>query len=142
MRDEMARERERDDPIADPTVRFATLAILDDELDQSGPELAQELEHRVDYPDLYQYDGDPIARIPDGWIIGWRDVAPQVLERLECEDPPLVERLVRPDPETERFRGRPWPAAARRFRLTDAGERELARLRGEDAGWDEEDEED
>lgn len=54
-------------------VRFAVLEIVDDELDQSAPELAEDLEHRVDYPE--QYDGEAIARIPDGWVIDWRDVA-------------------------------------------------------------------
>jgi len=42
-----------------------------------------------------------------------------------------------------RFEGRPWPASARRFELTDAGERELARLRGDtEEHWDDDDEND
>lgn len=69
-------------------VRFAVLEIVDDELDQRAPELAEDLEHRVDYPE--QYDGEAIARIPDGWVIDWRDVARLMLEDLEREGPPLV----------------------------------------------------
>jgi hypothetical protein len=41
-----------------------------------------------------------------------------------------------------RFQGRTWPAAARRFRLTRASERELARFRGEDPDGDWDDDED
>ena len=58
----MAQERDRVDSVTDPAVRVAVLAIIDDELDQSAPELAEDLEHRVDYPE--QYGGEAIARIP------------------------------------------------------------------------------
>jgi hypothetical protein len=94
-------------------VRFAVLEIVRDELDQSAPELAEDLEHRVDYPD--QYGGEVIAAIPDGWVIDWRDVARLELEDLEREDPPLVKRVTEPDGELVRFEGRPCPASARRF---------------------------
>ncbi len=85
-----------------------------------------------------------IARIPDGWVIVWRDVARLALEDLEREDPPLVKRVTQPDGDLVRFERRPWPASARRFELTDAGERELARLHGdtEDAWDDDENEND
>ena len=43
-------------------VCFAVLEIVDDELDLSAPELAEDLEHRVDYPE--HYDGEASARIP------------------------------------------------------------------------------
>jgi len=40
------------------------------------------------------------------------------------------------------FGDRPWPASARRFQLTGAGERELARLRGyDDDDYSEDDDE-
>jgi hypothetical protein len=138
----MTQQRARVDPRADPAVRFAVLEIVRDELDQSAPELAQDLEHRVNYPD--QYGGEVIAAIPDGWVIDWRDVARLALEDLEREDPPLVKRVTEPDGELVRFVGRPWPASARRFELTDADERELARLRDdtEDAWDDDENEND
>lgn len=63
-----------------------------------------------------------------GWVIDWRDVARWLLEELEREDPPRVERVSAPERDL-RFGQRPWPASARRFQLTRAGERELARLR-------------
>ena len=135
----MTRQSERVDPRADPAVRFAVLEIVNDELDQSAPELAEDLEHRVDYPD--QYGGEVIARLPDGRVIDWRYVARLALQDLEHEDPPLVKRLTQPDGDLVRFEGRPWPASARRFELTDAGERELARLRGDtEEDWDDDDE--
>ncbi len=48
-----------------------------------------------------------------------------MLEDLEREGPPLVKRFAQPHGDMQRFQGRPWPAAARRFQLTRAGEREL-----------------
>lgn len=140
----MGGDRERVDPRSDPAVRFAVLGIVDEELDQSAPELAEELLEHADHPEDF---GVPlIAPIPDGWVIDWRDVARWLLEDLEREDPPRVERVSTPDPEL-RFGQRPWPASARRFQLTRAGERELARLRGypeddEDERHDDEDDED
>lgn len=47
----MAHEPDRVDPVTDPVVRVAVLTIIDDELNQSAPELAEDLEHRVDYPE-------------------------------------------------------------------------------------------
>ena len=75
-------------------------------------------------------------------MIDWRDVARWLLEDLEREDPPRVERVSAPELDL-RFGQRPWPASARRLQLTRAGERELARLRGypeddEDEGEDDE----
>ncbi len=98
---EMTRQRERADPRADPAVRFAVMEIVNDDLDKSSPELAEDLEHRVDYPD--QYGGEAIARIPDGWVIDWRDVARLALQDLEREDPPLVQRVTQPDRDLVRF---------------------------------------
>jgi len=122
----MGGDRERVDPRSDPAVRFAVLGIVDEELDQSAPELAEELQERADHPDDF---GVPvIAPIPDGWVIDWRDVARWLLEDLEREDPPRVERVSAPEHDL-RFGQRPWPASARRFELTRAGERELARAR-------------
>lgn len=57
-----------------------------------------------------QYGGEAIARIPDGWVIDRRDVAPLVLQQIEREDAALVERLEQPDPDMHRFHGRLWPA--------------------------------
>ena len=104
----MGGDRERLDPRSDPAVRFAVLGIVDEELDQSAPELAEELQDRADHPDDF---GVPvIAPIPDGWVIDWRDVARWLLEDLEREDPPLVERVSTPEPDL-RFGQRPWPAS-------------------------------
>ena len=57
------RDRERLDPRSDPAVRFAMLGIVDEELDQSAPELAEELQERADHPDDFGVPG--IAPIPD-----------------------------------------------------------------------------
>jgi len=46
----MGGDRERLDPRSDPAVRFAVLGVVDDELDQSAPELAEELQERADHP--------------------------------------------------------------------------------------------
>lgn len=106
------------------------------ELDQSAPELAEELQDRADHPDQF---GEPVlAPIPVGWVIDWRDVARLVPEDPEREDPPPVERVSAPERDTQ-FGDRPWPASARRLQLTRAGERELARLRGYDEDEDSED---
>jgi hypothetical protein len=51
VRRDVAQQRERVDPRADPLMHFAVREIVDDELDQSAPELAEDLEHRVDYPE-------------------------------------------------------------------------------------------
>jgi hypothetical protein len=50
-------------------------------------------------------DGKTIARLPDGWVIDWRDVARLMLEDLEREDPPLVKRLAQPHGDMQRGRG-------------------------------------
>lgn len=71
----------------------------------------------------------------------WRDVARWLLEDLEREDPPRVERVSAPERDL-RFGQRPWPASARRCQLTRAGERELARLRPEDDDDDDVEEDD
>lgn len=115
----MGGDWERLDPRTDPGVRFAVLGIVDEELDQSAPELAEELQDRADRPDDF---GVPvITAIPVGWVIDWRDVARWLLEDLEREDPPRVERVSAPELDL-RFGQRPWPASARRFQLTQAGE--------------------
>ncbi len=47
------------------------LAIVDDQLDQSWPELEQDLKERVEHPAHF---GSPeIAPLPDGWLIDWGD---------------------------------------------------------------------
>lgn len=76
------------------------MRFVDDELDQSAPGLAEDLEHRVDDPE--QYDGKAIARLPDGGVIDWRDVARLMLEDLEREDPLLAERLAQPHGDIQR----------------------------------------
>ena len=53
----MAGDRERLDPRSDPAVRFLVLEIVDEELDQSAPELAEELQDLAAQEALRAGDG-------------------------------------------------------------------------------------
>lgn len=121
----MTARLQRIDPRTDPAVVFSALEILDDQLDQSWPELAEELKDRVARPE--QFGPPTLEDIPAGWTLDWGDVARLVLDDLHAADPPLIERAQTP---VEGMPGdRPWPAAARRFRLTTQGQRQLERQR-------------
>jgi hypothetical protein len=109
------------------------LTIIDDEL-------AEDLEHRVDYPRAVRRRGDR----PNPRRLGHRPArrrAPRApADRTRRRSARRTTRATRPG-----HAPLPRPSVAspaRRLRLTRAGERELARLRGEDPDEDSDDEDD
>ncbi len=81
----MTQQRERVDPRTDPAVRFAVLEIV------SAPELAEDLEQRVDHPDQSSHTQRVLRATRGGGI--WRETPEPGWSERRCALRVLFRRL-------------------------------------------------